>query len=105
MIRAIRPGSSKAWAAPRTMHPDAMAKNKAAPKFQPVPDKHTLSDGKRSVDIYSMRGLSHTEAMLMVHLPTEKVLEFCRDEHIATGIDLSEFHIAVMMAAEVFPAS
>lgn len=64
----------KAWAAPRTMNPDAMAKNKAAPKFQPVPDKYTLSDGKRAVDIYSMRGLTHAEAMLMVHLPTEKVL-------------------------------
>lgn len=64
----------KAWANPRTMNPDAMAKNKATPKFQPVADKYTLSDGKRSVDIYAMRGLNHAEAMLMVHLPTEKVI-------------------------------
>jgi len=64
----------KAWAAPRTLNPDAMAKAKAAPKFQVVGDKYTLSDGKRSIDLYAMRGLTHVESMLMVHLPTEKIL-------------------------------
>lgn len=65
---------NKAWGAARTINPDAMATKKAQAKFQPVADKYTLSDGKRSVDIYAMRGLSHTDAMLMVYLPTEKVI-------------------------------
>lgn len=64
----------KAWANPRTMNPDAMAKNKAVAKFQAVGDKFTLSDGKRSVDLYAMRGLTHTDSMLMIHLPTEKIV-------------------------------
>ncbi len=64
----------KAWANPRTINPDAMAQKKAAATFQPVADKYTLSDGKRSVDLYAMKGLNHTDAMLMVYLPTEKVI-------------------------------
>jgi len=64
----------KAWAAPRTINPDAMAQKKVAPTFQPVADKYTLSDGKRSVELYAMKGLNHTDAMLMVYLPTEKVI-------------------------------
>lgn len=76
----------KAWSNPRTMNPDAMAKTKAAPKFQAVPDKYTLSDGKRSVDVYSMRGLQHTEAMLFVHLPTEKIV-FVSDVYAPSPAD------------------
>jgi len=64
----------KAWANPHTMNPDAMAKNKAVPKFQPVTDKYTLSDGKRSVDVYAMQGVHHAKAYLMVYLKTEKVI-------------------------------
>lgn len=65
---------NKAWANPRTINPDAMATKKAQAKFQPVADKFQLTDGKRAVDIYAMRGLTHTDAMLMVYLPTEKVI-------------------------------
>lgn len=64
----------KAWSSPRTINPDAMAKSMAVPKFQPVSDKYTLSDGKRSVDVYAMRGVHHADAILMVHLPSEKVI-------------------------------
>lgn len=64
----------KVWSNPRTINPDAMAKDNAVPKFQPVEDKYTLSDGKRSVDVYAMRGVHHAEAMLMIHLPAEKVI-------------------------------
>ncbi len=76
----------KAWANPRTMNPDAMAKNKAAPKFQAVADKYTLSDGKRSIDIYAMRALDHSDNMLFVHLPTEKVLSVA-DVYAPSPID------------------
>ena len=64
----------KAWSNPRTLNPDAMAKNNAVPTFQSVTDKFTLTDGKRSVDVYEMRGVHHAEAILMVHLPAEKVI-------------------------------
>jgi hydroxymethylglutaryl-CoA lyase len=63
--------------------------------------------GCRRIDgaIKGLGGCPMAEDKLTGNMPTEKVLEFCRDEHISTGIDLSELHIAVMMAAEVFPAS
>ncbi len=64
----------KAWSNPRTLNPDAMAKSNAVPKFQPVSDKYTLPDAKRPVDVYAMRGVHHAEAILMVHLPVEKVV-------------------------------
>lgn len=63
----------KAWSNPRTINPDAMAKSNVAPKFLPVEDKYTLTDGKRAVDVHVMRGVHHAEAILMVHLPAEKV--------------------------------
>jgi glyoxylase-like metal-dependent hydrolase (beta-lactamase superfamily II) len=64
----------KAWSAPRTINPDAMAKANVEPKFLPVSDKVTLSDGARLVNIYEMRGVHHAESNLMVHLPAEKVI-------------------------------
>lgn len=64
----------KAWSNPRTLNPDAMARNNVEPKFLPVSDKVSLSDGKRSVDVYAMRDVHHSEAILMVHLPAEKVI-------------------------------
>lgn len=65
---------TKAWGAPRTINPDELATKKVAAKFELVADKHTLSDGKRTVEIYPLRGSTHSDAILMVYLPAEKVL-------------------------------
>ncbi len=34
----------------------------------------TLTDGKRTIKLYTMTGCEHTVDLLMVYLPTEKIL-------------------------------
>jgi len=65
---------TKAWANPRTINPDDMATRKIGAKFQPVADQYTLTDGKRAIDIYAIRGSTHAEAIVMVYLPNEKII-------------------------------
>lgn len=64
----------KAWSNPRTLNPDAMSRSNVEPKFLPVEDKVTLSDGNRSIDVFAMRNAHHNDNMVMVYLPTEKVI-------------------------------
>ncbi|MCW5573303.1 MAG: MBL fold metallo-hydrolase [Steroidobacteraceae bacterium] len=64
----------KAWSNPRTLNPDAMSKSNLEPKFLPVKDKISLSDGKRSIDVFAMRNVHHYHDMVMVYLPTEKMI-------------------------------
>jgi glyoxylase-like metal-dependent hydrolase (beta-lactamase superfamily II) len=69
-----RPFYESAWAAPRTLNPDRLAKTKATPAFETFTDKHVLTDGKRSVEIYPIVGNGHNDAYAMIYLPTEKIL-------------------------------
>jgi hypothetical protein len=39
-----------------------------------VKDKRTISDGERSIDVMHMDNLEHTNDMLMVWLPKEKIV-------------------------------
>jgi len=50
-------------------------------------------------------GCPMAEDSLTGNMPTERVLDYCRDHEITTGIDLAEFHIASMMAADIFPVA
>ena len=65
-----------AWAlsAPATVAPDRMAKAKRKPTVQGVGDKHTMTDGTRTVEIYLIAGSLHHDGMSMVYLPKEKLL-------------------------------
>jgi glyoxylase-like metal-dependent hydrolase (beta-lactamase superfamily II) len=42
--------------------------------IQTLNTKYTLSDGTRTLDIHPVQGLNHNSNMLVVHLPTEKIL-------------------------------
>lgn len=64
----------KAWSTPRTINPDELAKKKGVVTFEAVADKTVLSDGTRSVEIYPLQGSTHSDAILMVYLPTEKII-------------------------------
>lgn len=54
--------------------PDRLAKAPRAATIQGVTGKRTLTDGVRNVDIYEIEGSAHSESMLIVHLPAERIL-------------------------------
>jgi glyoxylase-like metal-dependent hydrolase (beta-lactamase superfamily II) len=69
-----RPYFEKAWAAPRTLNPDRLAKSKKTATFETFTDKRVLTDGKRTIEIHSIAGNGHNDAFAMVYLPAEKIL-------------------------------
>ena len=64
----------KAWAAPRTLQPDAMSQKGAKPTFVTFKDKYELTDGSRVLDIYHLQGDNHNEFMSVGYLPKDKIL-------------------------------
>lgn len=68
------PYYTRAWAAPRTLHPDRMSQANKTATFETFSDKHVLTDGRRSIEIYSIAGNGHNDAFAMVYLPAEKIL-------------------------------
>jgi len=73
------PFYQKAWAAPRTLAPDKMAKVPADPNFIPVKEKYLLADGDRTLEIIHENGSMHNAGMLIVYFPKEKILEEADD--------------------------
>jgi glyoxylase-like metal-dependent hydrolase (beta-lactamase superfamily II) len=69
-----QPYYEQAWAAPRTINPDRLAQSKKAAMFETFADKHVLTDGKRSIEIYQLAGSGHNDAFAMIYLPTERIL-------------------------------
>ena len=69
-----KPYYERVWAAPRTLNPDRLAQSKTSAVFETFSDKHVLTDGKRSIEIYSIAGNGHNDAFVMVYLPAEKIL-------------------------------
>ena len=57
-----------------SIQPDRLSKSPRAAVIEGVTDKRRLSDGTRIVDLYEIRGSAHSGSMLMVHLPTERLL-------------------------------
>ena len=69
-----KPYYEKAWAAPRTLNPDRMAQANKTATFETYSDKHVLTDGKRSIEVYPIAGNGHNDAFALVYLPAEKIL-------------------------------
>jgi glyoxylase-like metal-dependent hydrolase (beta-lactamase superfamily II) len=69
-----KPYYEKAWAAPRTLNPDTLAKASKPATFETFTDKHVLTDGKRNIEVHHIAGNGHNDAFAMVYLPTEKIL-------------------------------
>ena len=64
----------------RTLEPDILSDRmpwfagNRIPPFETVNEKYVLSDGVRTMDIYPVLGLAHNGNMLIVYLPTERIL-------------------------------
>ena len=65
----------KAWAAPRTLSPDRLAKSNKKPAFQGVEDRSVLQgSNKRTIELHVLRGNPHNEQTLVAWLPAERIL-------------------------------
>jgi glyoxylase-like metal-dependent hydrolase (beta-lactamase superfamily II) len=69
-----RPYYERAWAAPRTLNPDRLAKSGKSATFETVTGSHVLTDGKRTIEMREIAGSGHNDAFLMVFLPAEGIL-------------------------------
>jgi glyoxylase-like metal-dependent hydrolase (beta-lactamase superfamily II) len=64
----------------RTQQPDRLSKlypwfaGNRDRSIQTLNAKYTLSDGVRTMDVHPLQGLDHNANMLVVYLPTEKIL-------------------------------
>jgi len=65
---------NEAYAAPRTLGPDRLSKSGKTAKFQPVGDKHVVSDATRTLEVHHVKGAPHVHGMLVGYLPKEKIL-------------------------------
>jgi glyoxylase-like metal-dependent hydrolase (beta-lactamase superfamily II) len=65
----------KAWAAPRNLIADRLAKSGKKPIFQAVADRSELKGtNNRVIELHMLRGNPHNEQILVAWLPAEKVL-------------------------------
>jgi glyoxylase-like metal-dependent hydrolase (beta-lactamase superfamily II) len=71
---ANRPYLEKAFATPVSLNPDRYAAKKAKAKFLEVKDRHTMTDGTRTIEIERIADSVHSDSFLMVYLPKEKLL-------------------------------
>jgi glyoxylase-like metal-dependent hydrolase (beta-lactamase superfamily II) len=69
-----QPYYEMAWKAPHTLNPDRLAQSNKTAMFETFTDKHTLTDGKRAIEIYPIAGNGHNDAFAMVYLPAEGIL-------------------------------
>jgi glyoxylase-like metal-dependent hydrolase (beta-lactamase superfamily II) len=69
-----KPYYEKLFRNPATIAPDKLARTPRAPKIEGVGDKRVLTDGTRSLEIHLMKGNLHSEGLLMVYLPREKMI-------------------------------
>jgi glyoxylase-like metal-dependent hydrolase (beta-lactamase superfamily II) len=64
----------------RTLQPDRLSSlypwfaGNRERSIQTLNTKYTVSDGVRTLDVHPVQGLNHNANMLMVYLPTEKIL-------------------------------
>jgi glyoxylase-like metal-dependent hydrolase (beta-lactamase superfamily II) len=59
---------------PRTLRPDALAREPKPIQFLPVDEQLSLSGGGREIRLYRLQGMDHVDGMLIAYLPQSKVL-------------------------------
>ena len=64
----------RALSAPRTLNPDRLARSQKKAVIETVVEKKVLSDGARTVEIHAIKDSPHSDGMLMVFLPKEKIV-------------------------------
>lgn len=68
------PYYQRAWAAPRTLNPDRLAKSGRAPVLRAVDGLLELDDDVQPVEIHAIRDSGHNDAFVMIWLPRHRVL-------------------------------
>ena len=69
-----KPYLEHAFAVANTIKPDRLARSGRKPRFVVVGDKMVLRDSARSVELYHVHDSHHSDALLMVYLPRERLL-------------------------------
>ena len=69
-----KPFYEKTFAMPRTLSPDKLSQNPKEASFQTVTDKYVLTDGARSLELYTAQGNGHNAGLVIAYLPKEKLL-------------------------------
>jgi len=64
----------KALSTPRTLLDDRLAKNPKKVNVETVSDKRVFSDGTRVVEMYHVSPVPHSNGLLVVYIPKEKIL-------------------------------
>jgi glyoxylase-like metal-dependent hydrolase (beta-lactamase superfamily II) len=64
----------KALNTPRTLLDDPLAKNPKKAKIEAVAEKKVYSDGTRTVEIYHVSPVPHSNGLMIAYIPKEKVL-------------------------------
>jgi glyoxylase-like metal-dependent hydrolase (beta-lactamase superfamily II) len=82
---------------PRTLLGDAMAKSHKKPKVEGVIEQMELKDEARSLMLYHVAKLEHSDSMLIAYLPREKILFTADFNQPAPGQPVSP-SIEVLMA-------
>lgn len=59
---------------PATIAPDRLARNPRAPMIEGMGDKKVITDGTKTIEVHHVKGNLHSEGLLMVYLPKEKLL-------------------------------
>jgi glyoxylase-like metal-dependent hydrolase (beta-lactamase superfamily II) len=64
----------KALNTPRTLLNDTLAKNPKKAKIEAVSEKKVYSDGTRTVEIYHVAPVPHSNGLMIAYIPKEKVI-------------------------------
>ncbi len=65
---------SKALNTPRTLLNDTLAKNPKKAKIEAVEEKKVYSDGTRTVELYHVAPVPHSNGLMIAYIPKEKIL-------------------------------
>jgi glyoxylase-like metal-dependent hydrolase (beta-lactamase superfamily II) len=76
MHESNRPYFERAFANPRTLAPDAMAKSGKKAIIETVGDRRVFQDGTHTVELHHIKGLPHADSMLIAYLPKERILAY-----------------------------
>jgi flavorubredoxin len=64
----------KALNTPRTLLADTLAKNPKKAKIEAVSEKKVYSDGTRTVELYHVSPVPHSNGLMIAYIPKEKIL-------------------------------
>jgi len=68
------PFLEKALNTPRTLLSDTLAKNPRKARIEALATKRVYSDGRRTVEMYHVTPVPHSNGLLIAYIPREKIL-------------------------------